>query len=180
MMPTYPKELVHTKPAKAFDDDTFQLGRIEAPARITRCGWPGDQDKSFLGGLAVIHDSATIDHIKMIETQLQKARPDLALNSVITKMAVDNDTKDETPIVRLKFLRSQHSLMVTQYGTSGDAQPTRDPPTKPADMRNGHLFVAIITPRSWVYEGSCGITLLALKVNCLGHHQQAEPPVEWQ
>ena len=85
----------------------FQLGRIATPIRVTRCGWPSDAGKKCLGGLAVVHDPASIQTLKELEGQVQAQYPQSQLNSLITKIVEDPDTGLPVPIIRLSSRAAQ-------------------------------------------------------------------------
>jgi len=147
----------------------FQLGRIATPIRVTRCGWPSDAGKKCLGGLAVVHDNASIQTLKELEGQVQAQYPQSQLNSCITTILEDPDTGMPVPIIRLKFSRSPGACSVVEYGRTGDHDPALGPPREMSDLRNGHLVVAMVSPKAWQRDGTCGVALYANKVNCLGH-----------
>jgi hypothetical protein len=182
MIPGYPTKQVQQymmrQPQKPLEEAKqepkslrFQMGRTAFPARVTRCGWPTDAGKKTLGGLAVVHDPESINAIKSLEEQAQLQYPGSRLNSCFTKMVEDPDTGMPVPIVRIKYSRAPSACVSLEYGRAGDMAPQLGPPSEMADLRNGHLFVAMVAPRSWQRDGVCGVTLYANKVNCLGHRQ---------
>ena len=152
--------------------DAFQIGRKATPARVTRCGWPTDQGKKVFGGLVVLSDRPSIERIVELETTLVEQFPGTQLNSVFTKFIHDDHTNRDVPIVRVKFSKRPEALHVNEYGIVGDDQPARDPPSVMDDMRNGHLIVAMVTPKPWQRNGECGLTIYANLVNCLGYEAQ--------
>ena len=187
MIPGYPTPQVQRYMSSSMANEEkrqrlprFQIGRLLKPFLVQRCGWKGDDLKKTYGGLVSIYDQHTINHINELESQVQLQYPDSRLNSVFTR-EIHDPLIGMIPVARIKFSKGGEGVItVNEYGRAGDTNPTVGHPSDTSELTNGHLCVALVSPKPWNRDGVCGITLYANKINVLGHLLQEDAPEQRQ